>query len=70
MGLRFDWDLLAAYHGPLPWGLAGGLTPDNVAEAVRITGARLVDTSSGVESEPGTKDPGKIAAFCRATRQA
>lgn len=70
MGLKFDWSLAANYRGPLAWGLAGGLTADNVAEAVRITGAPLVDTSSGVESEPGVKDLDKIAAFCRAARSA
>jgi len=69
MGLSFDWSLLAHYRGPLPWGLAGGLDPANVAEAVRITGAALVDTSSGVESAPGVKDVDKIAAFCEAARQ-
>ena len=69
MGLKFDWSLVANYRGPLPWGLAGGLTPDNVAEAVRITRAPLVDTSSGVESAPGVKDPDKIVAFCRAARR-
>ncbi len=70
MGLAFDWSLLAGGKGPLPWGLAGGLTPGNVAEAVRATGAPLVDTSSGVESAPGVKDLAKIAAFCRAARGA
>ncbi len=69
MGLAFDWGLVAGWKGPLPWGLAGGLTPDNVAEAVRLTGAPLVDTSSGVESAPGRKDVDKIAAFCKAVRQ-
>ena len=69
MGLAFDWSLLAAWHGPLPWGLAGGLTPGNVAAAIRATGAPLVDTSSGVESAPGVKDVDKIAAFCKAVRQ-
>ena len=69
MGLVFDWSLLARYRGALPWGLAGGLSPDNVAEAVRVTGAPLVDTSSGVESAPGVKDVDKIAAFCKAARQ-
>lgn len=68
MGLTFDWSLLAAYRGPLPWGLAGGLTPANVADAVRATGAPMVDTSSGVESAPGIKDAELIAAFCRAAR--
>ena len=68
MGLVFDWSLLGAYRGALPWGLAGGLSADNVAEAVRVTGAPLVDTSSGVESAPGAKDVDKIAAFCKAAR--
>ncbi|MDP4605875.1 MAG: phosphoribosylanthranilate isomerase [Erythrobacter sp.] len=67
-GTRFDWDLLRAYKAPTPWGLAGGLTPANVAEAIRLTGAPLVDTSSGVESAPGIKDVDKIAAFCKAAR--
>lgn len=70
MGLTFDWNLLAGSKGALPWGLAGGLTSDNVAAAVRATGAPLVDTSSGVESAPGVKDPTKIAAFCAAARSA
>lgn len=68
MGLAFDWNLLAAYRGPLAWGLAGGLTPANVAEAIRQTRASLVDTSSGVESAPGIKDVDRIAAFCKAAR--
>lgn len=67
-GTRFDWDLLRAYRAPTPWGLAGGLTPANVAEAIRLTGAPLVDTSSGVESAPGIKDVDKIATFCKAAR--
>ena len=70
MGLAFDWSLLCAYRGKLPWGLAGGLTPENVAEAVRSTGAPLVDTSSGVESAPGVKDLQRIADFCAAARGA
>jgi len=68
MGLAFDWTLVANWKGPLPWGLAGGLTTGNAAEAVRITGAALIDTSSGVETAPGVKDPGRIADFCRAVR--
>ena len=70
MGLVFDWTLLAAWRGKLAWGLAGGLSPDNVAEAARATGALLVDVSSGVESAPGVKDTNKIAAFCQAARGA
>lgn len=68
MGLAFDWSLVANWNGPLAWGLAGGLTPANVAEATRLTGTALVDTSSGVESAPGTKDASLIAAFCKAAR--
>lgn len=70
MGLSFDWSLVARWKGPLAWGLAGGLTPENVAEAVRLTGAPMIDTSSGVESAPGVKDVGRIAAFCAAARAA
>jgi phosphoribosylanthranilate isomerase len=68
MGLTFDWSLLRAHKAPLPWGLAGGLNPANVGEAIRMTGAPLVDTSSGVESAPGVKDMDKIAAFCKAAQ--
>ncbi|MEP7349237.1 MAG: phosphoribosylanthranilate isomerase [Sphingorhabdus sp.] len=68
MGVRFDWGMLRGYQATLPWGLAGGLNPGNVAEALRVTGAALVDTSSGVESAPGVKDVDKIAAFCKAVR--
>lgn len=70
MGLAFDWSLVAHWKGPLPWGLAGGLTTANVAAAVRQTGAPLIDASSGVESAPGIKDAGQIAAFCAAARAA
>ena len=70
MGLSFDWALLSAWKLPLAWGLAGGLNPENVADAVRRTGAPLVDTSSGVESAPGVKDEARIAAFCAAVRAA
>jgi len=68
MGLRFDWGLLDGVRHPLPWGLSGGLDPANVAEAIRRTGAPLVDVSSGVESAPGVKDVDKIAAFLKAAR--
>ena len=67
-GKSFDWALLAEFDHRLPWGLAGGLTPENVSDAIRLTGARLVDTSSGVESAPGVKDMDKIAGFCKAVR--
>lgn len=70
MGLSFDWNLLGGWQSPLPWGLAGGLSPSNVAEAVRRTQAPLVDTASGVESAPGVKDADLIAAFCQAARAA
>ena len=70
-GLSFDWRLLAGRkYWTRPWMLAGGLTPDNVAEAVHLTGARQLDVSSGVESAPGVKDRGLIAAFVSAARQA
>ena len=65
-GEAFDWVLLAEHDHSVPWALAGGLTSDNVAEAIRETGAPLVDTSSGVESAPGVKDMDLIRAFCQA----
>jgi phosphoribosylanthranilate isomerase len=65
-GLAFDWRLLVGRRWLKPWMLAGGLTPENVAEAIRLTGARQVDVSSGVESAPGVKDPGRIAALVEA----
>jgi len=66
-GLAFDWRLLAGRkYWTKPWMLAGGLTPATVADAVRLTGARQVDLSSGVESAPGVKDAGKMAAFAAA----
>ena len=68
MGLAFDWSLLSGLRIALPWGLAGGLTSGNVAQAVQITGAPLVDAASGIESTPGQKDPALIAAFCAAAR--
>lgn len=65
-GLSFDWRLIAGRRWPVPWMLAGGLTPGNVAEAIRLTGARQVDVSSGVESAPGQKDAALIEAFVKA----
>ncbi|MCU0900612.1 MAG: phosphoribosylanthranilate isomerase [Cypionkella sp.] len=66
-GLSFDWRLVAQRRWLRPWMLAGGLTPANVAEAIRLTNARQVDVSSGVESAPGVKDPARIAQFVAAT---
>ena len=66
----FDWSLLAGWQAPAPWLLAGGLTPANVAEAIRATGTPAVDVSSGVERQPGLKDPALVAAFAAAARAA
>lgn len=62
-GIAFDWHALEGMRGKVPFMLSGGLTPDNVAEAVRLTGARAVDVSSGVERAPGVKDPELIRRF-------
>lgn len=67
-GLSFDWRLIAGRRWPVPWMLAGGLTPDNVIEAVRMTGAPAVDVSSGVERAPGVKDESRVAAFLAAVQ--
>ncbi len=67
-GLAFDWTLLLGRVWRRPWMLAGGLTPDNVALAVRSTNARQVDVSSGVETAPGEKDEGLIRAFIAAAQ--
>lgn len=67
-GVPFDWGLLGGYHFQRPWMLAGGLTPQNVAAAVGLTGARQVDVSSGVESAPGVKDEARIRAFLEAVK--
>jgi phosphoribosylanthranilate isomerase len=68
-GTAFDWSLLAGHDHQVDWGLAGGLDPDTVGEALQVTHAPLVDVSSGVESAPGVKDVDKIAAFCQAVRE-
>ncbi len=65
-GLPFDWQLLKDATWTRPWLLAGGLTPANVAEAIRATGATRVDVSSGVEDSPGVKSPEKIRQFLAA----
>ncbi len=69
-GLTFDWRLIKNIDLPLPFMLSGGLTPDNVAEAIALTGVKGVDVSSGVESAPGVKDPERIAAFIAHARTA
>lgn len=68
--VSFDWSVLAGWRAPAPWLLAGGLSPDNVAAAIRATGATAVDVASGVEREKGVKDPTLVAAFARAARGA
>ena len=68
--LAFDWGLLAGTRWNVPWLLAGGLTADNVAAAIRVSGAPGVDVSSGVETAPGQKDAALIAAFVKAAKEA
>ena len=65
-GQTFDWELAARHRGPVPLILSGGLTPDNVAEAVATVGPYAVDVASGVESAPGVKDPALMDAFVAA----
>ena len=67
-GAAFDWKILSGRAFSKPWFLAGGLTSDNVARAVALSGAQMVDVSSGVESAPGVKDAARITAFVDATR--
>ena len=69
-GLPFDWRLLEGLALDRPWLLAGGLHAGNVAQALALTGAPLVDVSSGVESRPGVKDPDKLDAFFAAVARA
>ena len=67
-GLSFDWRLIAGRRWPCPWMLAGGLTPENVAEAVKMTGVKQVDVSSGVEDAPGQKNAELIQKFVQSSR--
>jgi phosphoribosylanthranilate isomerase len=69
-GAAFDWSVLAGVRDKVPFMLSGGLTPENVGEAIRVTGATAVDVSSGVETAPGIKNPGLIRAFIRAAKSA
>lgn len=68
-GLTFDWRLLAGLDIGTPWMLSGGLDARNVKEAIRLTGARIVDVSSGVEKTRGVKSPEKIRAFMQAVKE-
>jgi phosphoribosylanthranilate isomerase len=67
-GAAFDWKILSGRSFRKPWFLAGGLDPENVARAIELSGAELVDVSSGVENAPGVKDAGRIQAFIDAAR--
>ena len=69
-GAPFDWRALLGVKDWVPYMLSGGLTPDNVAEAIRVTGAPIVDVSSGVETRPGVKDPDLIRRFLQAAKGA
>jgi len=69
-GQAFPWELLAEVKDKVAYMLSGGLSPDNVAEAIRATAAPIVDVSSGVESRPGEKDPALIARFLQIAKAA
>jgi phosphoribosylanthranilate isomerase len=66
--VSFDWSMMRGWKAPSPWVLAGGLTPDNVATAIEMTGATAVDVSSGVERAKGVKDPALIRRFVSAAK--
>jgi phosphoribosylanthranilate isomerase len=69
-GRSFDWSILKGFRvaDHEDWTLSGGLTPENVAEAIRASGAAAVDVSSGVEASPGIKDLAKVRAFIQAAK--
>jgi phosphoribosylanthranilate isomerase len=69
-GRTAPWDLLSDFRPGVPWILAGGLTPDNVAEAIRRLRPDGVDVASGVESSPGRKDPARVREFVQRAREA
>jgi len=69
-GLSFDWTLLSGLPPEMTWALSGGLSPDNVAEAIQRTQCQFVDVSSGVETQPGVKNATKIKAFMAAIKEA
>ncbi len=68
-GLAFDWNLIAGHQWAVPWMLSGGLDITNVSDAIKISGAKIVDVSSGLETSPGNKDISKINAFMKAVRE-
>jgi len=68
-GTAFDWRILNGRNFARPWFLAGGLTPENVVRAIEVSGAKMVDVSSGVESAPGVKNESRIAEFAAAAKQ-
>jgi phosphoribosylanthranilate isomerase len=68
-GAAFDWQILQGRNFARPWFLAGGLTPENVARAVQVSGAKMVDVSSGVEIAPGLKSESRIVEFVAAAKQ-
>lgn len=67
-GVAIDWNIIARAPTPKTFAVAGGLTPDNVAQAISATRAPIVDVSSGVEARPGVKDHSKINAFMDAVK--
>lgn len=67
-GRVFDWSLAKGFNPGIPWMLAGGLTPENVGQAIAASGAQTVDVASGVESAPGVKDPRLMTALCAAAK--
>ena len=69
-GETFPWELARHHLGSVPFVLSGGLTPDNVGEAIRQVHPHAVDTASGTEASPGVKDPAKVTAFFRAVEHA
>ena len=68
-GLSFDWKLISGHQWHVPWMLSGGLDVKNVNEAIKISGAKIVDISSGLETTPGNKDINKIRTFIEALQE-
>ncbi|ESQ75812.1 phosphoribosylanthranilate isomerase [Asticcacaulis sp. AC402] len=68
LGISFDWSLMRSWRGSRPWFLAGGLTSENIADALQLSAASMVDVSSGVESSPGVKDEELISVFLKTVK--